>query len=146
MSEKKELILFSRRYYAISEVSEVTGFPMSTLRYLSNHFRKFFTPRRSSGEHRRFQAHQLLMLMAVKLLSDRFGMTTEGAQSTVDLQDARQMLEDGDLVVTEQVLNAYVIRSLQKRLNAFQGQTEGASGGSTMESADSGRKSSTLSA
>ena len=126
MSEKPELVLYARRYYAISEVSEVTGFPMSTLRYLSNHFRKFFTPRRSSGEHRRFQAHQLLMLMAVKLLSDRFGMTTEGAQSTVDLQDARQMLEDGDLIVTEQVLNAYVIRSLQKRLNAFQGQAEAA--------------------
>jgi methylphosphotriester-DNA--protein-cysteine methyltransferase len=70
------------------------------------------------------------MLMAVKLLSDRFGMTTEGAQSTVDLQDARQMLEDGDLVVTDQVLNAYVIRSLQKRLNAFQGQAEAASSGS----------------
>ena len=56
MSEKQELVLYARRYYAISEVSEVTGFPMSTLRYLSNHFRKFFTPRRSSGEHRRFQA------------------------------------------------------------------------------------------
>jgi urease accessory protein UreE len=53
-------------------------------------------------------------------------MTTEGAQSTVDLQDARQMLEDGDLIVTDQVLNAYVIRSLQKRLNAFQGQAEAA--------------------
>jgi len=136
MSEKQELVLYARRYYAISEVSEVTGFPMSTLRYLSNHFRKFFTPRRSSGEHRRFQAHQLLMLMAVKLLSDRFGMTTEGAQSTVDLQDARQMLEDGDLVVTDQVLNAYVIRSLQKRLNAFQGQAEAASSGSTSKESE----------
>ena len=76
------------------------------------------------------------MLMAVKLLSDRFGMTTEGAQSTVDLQDARQMLEDGDLVVTDQVLNAYVIRSLQKRLNAFQGQAEAASSGSTSKESE----------
>jgi urease accessory protein UreE len=84
------------------------------------------------------------MLMAVKLLSDRFGMTTEGAQSTVDLQDARQMLEDGDLVVTDQVLNAYVIRSLQKRLNAFQGQAEAASTGSPSKASET--KSSSASA
>lgn len=69
----------SKRYYKISEVSEMTGLPMSTLRFWENYF-PMITPRRNDRGTRFYTPRDVEAIRMVAYLVKDKGMKLEAAR------------------------------------------------------------------
>ncbi|WP_289732483.1 MerR family transcriptional regulator [uncultured Duncaniella sp.] len=69
----------SKKYYKISEVSEMLGLPMSTLRFWENHF-PTINPRRSDRGTRFYTPRDIEAIRMIAYLVKDKGMKLEAAQ------------------------------------------------------------------
>lgn len=69
----------NKKYYKISEVSEITGLPMSTLRFWESQF-PTINPRRNDRGTRFYTPHDIETIRMVSYLVKDKGMKLEAAQ------------------------------------------------------------------
>ncbi|MDE6188137.1 MAG: MerR family transcriptional regulator, partial [Duncaniella sp.] len=69
----------SKKYYKISEVSEMLGLPMSTLRFWENHF-PAINPRRNDRGTRFYTPRDIEVIRMIAYLVKDKGMKLEAAQ------------------------------------------------------------------
>lgn len=64
-------------YYSISETAEMLGESVSTVRFWSNNFDRFLSPRRNAKGNRMFVEKELEVLKKIKYLTRDCGLSLE---------------------------------------------------------------------
>jgi len=72
----------SKKYYKISEVSELVGLPMSTLRFWENHFTAI-NPKRNDRGTRFYTPHDIETIRMISFLVKTKGMKLDAAQEEI---------------------------------------------------------------
>ena len=73
------ILVMEKLYYTIGEAAEILGESTSLVRFWSNSFPKYISPKRNAKGNRLFTAEDLECLKQIHLLVKEQGMTLEGA-------------------------------------------------------------------
>jgi len=86
----------AKRYFSISEVSELCGVKPHVLRYWEQEFTQL-KPMKRRGNRRYYQHHEVLLIRRIHTLLYKEGFTISGARNR--LSDARDIHHDAEAAV-----------------------------------------------
>lgn len=66
-------------FYSVSETAHIIGVPDTTVRYWSDSFPRFVSPRRNAKGNRQFRKEDIEVLKRIRFLVKDKGLTLEGA-------------------------------------------------------------------
>lgn len=89
-------------YYSVSEVANTLGETAVTVRFWSNHFSKFLTPKRNAKGNRYYTAQQVELLQKIKYLTRECGLSLEAVSRKLSQKDKG---EDKSLIIRDSLLD-----------------------------------------
>ena len=105
----------AKRYFGISEVSELCGVKAHVLRYWEQEFTQL-KPMKRRGNRRYYQHHEVLLIRRIRSLLYEEGFTISGARNR--LGDTREQHHDADAAVR---LSGAELQSLRAELSDIAG-------------------------
>lgn len=89
-------------YYGISEVAEMVGETPVTVRFWSNNFSKYLSPKRNSKGNRFYTADQVEIVKKIKYLTRDCGLTLDAVARKLSQKDKG---EDKTLIIRDSLLD-----------------------------------------
>jgi DNA-binding transcriptional MerR regulator len=108
----KRIELLERQYFSISRASKVTGLAPSVIRYWGTRSARMDALKRHANNQRRFLAHQIVHILAVRVVTEEMGMSLDGAIEMMEDMDVERFLADkrrsGAVALTESHLKELI--------------------------------------
>ena len=108
-------LLGTQKEYSISDVSDRTQIPKPTLRYWEKEFRQFLRLKKSSGNQRRYNEHNINVLEEIKYLLNVEKYTIAGAKRRMRLM--REEKEDFKSILKKAVKEIKKGKSINEVVN-----------------------------
>lgn len=116
----KRIELLERQYFSISRAAKVTGLAPSVIRYWGTRCARMDAIKRHANNQRRFLAHQIVHILAVRVVTEELGMSLDGAIDMMEDMDVERFLADkrrrGETVLTENHLKELIANQLSSAL------------------------------
>lgn len=108
----KRIELLERQYFSISRAAKVTGLAPSVIRYWGTRSERMDALKRHANNQRRFLAHQIVHILAVRVVTEEMGMSLDGAIEMMEDMDVERFLADkrrsGAVALTESHLKELI--------------------------------------
>ena len=117
--------LLERQYFSISRAAKVTGLTTSVIRYWGTRSARMDAVKRHSNNQRRFLAHQVVHILAVRVATEELGMSLDGAIEMMEGMDVELFLANkrrsGQTVLTEDHLKELITNQVSFALQRIFG-------------------------
>ena len=117
--------LLERQYFSISRAAKVTGLTTSVIRYWGTRSARMDAVKRHSNNQRRFLAHQVVHILAVRVATEELGMSLDGAIEMMEGVDVELFLANkrrsGQTVLTEDHLKELITNQVSFALQRIFG-------------------------
>ena len=104
--------MLERQYFSISRAAKVTGLAPSVIRYWGTRSARMDALKRHANNQRRFLAHQIVHILAVRVVTEEMGMSLDGAIDMMEDMDVERFLADkrrsGAVALTESHLKELI--------------------------------------
>jgi DNA-binding transcriptional MerR regulator len=104
--------LLERQYFSISRAAKVTGLAPSVIRYWGTRSARMNALKRHSNNQRRFLAHQVVHILAVRIVTEELGMSLDGAIDMMEGMNVELFIANkrrsGQTVLTEELLKELI--------------------------------------
>lgn len=104
--------LLERQYFSISRAAKVTGLAASVIRYWGTRSARMNALKRHSNNQRRFLAHQVVHILAVRIVTEELGMSLDGAIDMMEGMNVELFIANkrrsGQTVLTEELLKELI--------------------------------------
>ena len=122
---EKRIELLERQYFSISRAAKVTGLAPSVIRYWGTRSSRMDALKRHSNNQRRFLAHQVVHILAVRVVTEELGMSLDGAIEMMEGMDVELFLANkrrsGQTVLTADHLKELITNQVSFALQRIFG-------------------------
>jgi DNA-binding transcriptional MerR regulator len=112
----RRIELLERQYFSISRAAKVTGLAPTVIRYWGSRSARMDALKRHANNQRRFLAHQVVHILAVRVATEELGMSLDGAIELMEGADVERFLSGkrkrGEAVLTKDHLKELITNQL----------------------------------